>query len=304
MIRSIIAAFLLCLPAPVLGLDFYEERGGWSIAPSDDGCAMSMDYDGDGQTTVLFGKDIDGSLFISVTNYNWSAKRGTTYDITYSLNGKLYGGGKNPGIESSGQKGFVSRVENSFERDFAAGRSLQIYLGEQLIDRLSLSGTAVGVASLNRCVTLLKQEHAAEAKEKAKYADLPNDPFSKATTSSGTAGGTDPTPKQNMGIWVTSNDYPAKAIREKHEGTTRFRLFIDTHGAVQKCETIETSGFPELDEQTCALALRRARFDPARDSSGKNIEGVWESAVRWELPTSLPPRPAPTNCVVGEVCIR
>lgn len=67
MIRSIIAAFLLCLPAPVLGLDFYEERGGWSIVASDDGCAMSMEYEGDGQTTVLLGKDIDGSLFISVT---------------------------------------------------------------------------------------------------------------------------------------------------------------------------------------------------------------------------------------------
>ena len=39
-----------------------------------------------------------------------------------------------------------------------------------------------------------------------------------------------------------------------------------------------------LDEATCELVTRRARFDPAKNNQGRAVAGNYSSAVRWQLP--------------------
>jgi len=91
-------------------------------------------------------------------------------------------------------------------------------------------------------------------------------------------------PRNSPGLWVTTNDYPARDIREGHEGTVRFQLSIDARGRVQNCEIVHSSGYPGLDDATCSNVSHRAHFEPASDSSGDRVAGTWSGTVRWVIP--------------------
>lgn len=79
--------------------------------------------------------------------------------------------------------------------------------------------------------------------------------------------------------WVTSNDYPSRALREERIGVTTFRVAIDDDGSVADCKIISSSGHPDLDQATCANVSRRARFSrPSGDS-----EHSWTDRVIWKM---------------------
>jgi protein TonB len=91
-------------------------------------------------------------------------------------------------------------------------------------------------------------------------------------------------PLGDPGRWATSDDYPARALREERQGTTRFRVTVGAHGRVRNCEIVASSGSPDLDAATCANVARRARFTPATDATGARVSGSYSNAVRWEIP--------------------
>jgi len=90
--------------------------------------------------------------------------------------------------------------------------------------------------------------------------------------------------KANLGSYVSDSDYPAAAIRGEEQGTTRFRLAIGPDGRVANCTVTGTSGSSALDRATCTIMQKRARFTPARDSSGNAVGDSVSSAIRWVLP--------------------
>lgn len=91
-------------------------------------------------------------------------------------------------------------------------------------------------------------------------------------------------PKGRPGDWVTTNDYPSRALREEREGTTGFRLTVDAGGRVTNCEITSSSGSPDLDQATCDNLRRRARFNPATDGEGQPTSGSYSSRTRWVIP--------------------
>ena len=92
------------------------------------------------------------------------------------------------------------------------------------------------------------------------------------------------TPKGRPGDWVTTNDYPSRALREEREGTTGFRLTVGPDGRAQSCEVTSSSGSPDLDSATCDNLRRRARFNPATDGEGNPTTGSYSSRTRWIIP--------------------
>lgn len=84
--------------------------------------------------------------------------------------------------------------------------------------------------------------------------------------------------------WVRFGDYPASALREHQEGTTRFRLDIGIDGRVTGCSITVSSGHRLLDAAACVGVTRRGKFTPATDSTGAAVSGSWSSAVRWTIP--------------------
>ncbi|MCB2049771.1 MAG: energy transducer TonB [Novosphingobium sp.] len=91
-------------------------------------------------------------------------------------------------------------------------------------------------------------------------------------------------PKGRPGLWVTSNDYPTRDIREGNEGTVTFRLLLDASGKPRDCEILRGSGHPGLDAATCDKLIRRASFEPARDGSGERVASSYTGTVRWVIP--------------------
>jgi protein TonB len=91
-------------------------------------------------------------------------------------------------------------------------------------------------------------------------------------------------PKGSPGDWVTTDDYPARALREERAGTTRFHMTVGTNGRPTDCQITSSSGSPDLDEATCTYASRRARFTPATDGDGQPTTGSYNGSVRWVIP--------------------
>jgi TonB family protein len=91
-------------------------------------------------------------------------------------------------------------------------------------------------------------------------------------------------PRGNPGYWVTSNDYPTRALREERTGTVGFRVEVDESGRVASCEIVLSSGSTDLDEATCANVSRRARFSPAISSDGQPMRGSYSNSIRWTIP--------------------
>ncbi|MDZ7893563.1 MAG: energy transducer TonB [Sphingobium sp.] len=84
-------------------------------------------------------------------------------------------------------------------------------------------------------------------------------------------------PRGNPGSWVTTDDYPPRALRENRQGTTGFRLTVGADGRATGCDITSSSGSPDLDQVTCQNLMRRARF-----KSG--AAGSYSSRVVWKIP--------------------
>lgn len=91
-------------------------------------------------------------------------------------------------------------------------------------------------------------------------------------------------PLGRPGQWVTSDDYPAVALRQEREGVTRFRVTVTAEGLVAGCEIVASSGSPDLDAATCRQISRKARFAAASDNQGARVAGSWTSSVKWVIP--------------------
>lgn len=97
-------------------------------------------------------------------------------------------------------------------------------------------------------------------------------------------GWTRATPRGRPADWVTNDDYPSKALRAEEQGLVAFRLDVDALGFVTGCTVLISSGSEVLDETTCRLLPRRARFNPALDAEGKPVPGNWQSGITWAIP--------------------
>ena len=90
--------------------------------------------------------------------------------------------------------------------------------------------------------------------------------------------------KANLASYVSNDDYPASAVRNDEQGTTRFQLTVGPDGRVKDCRVTGSSGSSALDTTTCRLMKSRARFTPARDSDGNAAGDTVSNAIRWVLP--------------------
>ncbi len=84
--------------------------------------------------------------------------------------------------------------------------------------------------------------------------------------------------------WYNFQDYPQKAFDREWQGTTTMAVLIDPAGRVADCSVVKSSGYAELDKQTCWVAMRRVKFSPAIDPNGQRAYGLYRSNVIWSRP--------------------
>lgn len=84
--------------------------------------------------------------------------------------------------------------------------------------------------------------------------------------------------------WVSEADYPSRELRLGQSGAVGFVLAVDAAGRVSGCTVTRSSGYAGLDDVTCRLVSRRARFEPSRDERGLATPGTYQGTVRWQIP--------------------
>lgn len=87
----------------------------------------------------------------------------------------------------------------------------------------------------------------------------------------------------NSGSWVTTYDYPLRALAENREGTVAFTLAINAMGQASDCKITQSSGHADLDAATCLHLMARARFAPARGQDGRAITSEYANRVTWKI---------------------
>jgi hypothetical protein len=169
-------ALLMVAPATAHSR-LWPNSGGWSINQSAEDCSMADTYEGPGATMLVILAQPDGRVVLGVTNYNWSTVEDQRYDLSFRLNGQEFGGGASIGYRDGIRRSFVAGFPGTFLDHIAAGSDLEIYNGETLVDDLSLDGTAEAVATLRRCVAIVRAEQAAAERERRRLEHIPRDPF-------------------------------------------------------------------------------------------------------------------------------
>jgi len=100
-----------------------------------------------------------------------------------------------------------------------------------------------------------------------------------------------PWPRVLLYRLLSSDDYPAEALRAEEEGQVDFRLAVGWNGRVATCTITGSSGSASLDVHTCRLMTARAMFDPARDRRGRPVAGSFNGRITWRLEEPVAPLP-------------
>jgi len=94
--------------------------------------------------------------------------------------------------------------------------------------------------------------------------------------------------------WITNDDYPSRSLLQHHEGMTTVELTVDTGGKIANCTVAVSSGWQELDDATCALLRKRARYAPA-SFAGQPVGYVYHLRFAWLIGSYRPPLPPDTE---------
>ena len=90
--------------------------------------------------------------------------------------------------------------------------------------------------------------------------------------------------KGDLRSLFSGDDYPASAQAAGAEGTARASLTIGPDGRVTGCSITQSAGNSALDQATCNILRRRAKFVPARDSNGNpTSDTISTPAIVWRL---------------------
>ncbi len=242
--------------------------GGWYVTSADQSCGMYAPPARPRAAEVLILKRLDGAIYVQAKNPAWSISPGSEGQILYQIDGRTYRGAQKTASSDNGSdRGLLAAFGTDFENEIRGGSALAIVNNGQMIEQISLSGTAAAFATIASCLDDLKTNGNRNASSVA-----------SVTTS------TSVSPKGDVSQWIRLDDYPRTALRDGHEGTVGFRLAVGSDGKVFGCTITKSSGHSDLDEATCAGMTKRAKFEAAKDSSGNKVAGSYQSRVSWKLP--------------------
>jgi protein TonB len=90
--------------------------------------------------------------------------------------------------------------------------------------------------------------------------------------------------KGSLNSLFTTDDYPAAAQSAGAEGTAQAMITIGPDGRVVACNITRSTGNSSLDQATCNIIRRRAKFIPAHDSNGNPISDTLPTPpITWRL---------------------
>lgn len=96
--------------------------------------------------------------------------------------------------------------------------------------------------------------------------------------------------------WFNSKDNPKTAMRVAERGHVAYTIDVAGDGTPLRCTPEETT---DLDQDVCALVMKRARFLPAKDDQGRPVAGTYEAVASFLMPGKQRPRPDRSKLAVA-----
>ena len=93
-----------------------------------------------------------------------------------------------------------------------------------------------------------------------------------------------PTVRQSRNGEFMTKYYPPTARSRGEQGKVGFQIGVDRDGFLTSCEITQTSGFKNLDRETCDFLVKYAKIKPMRDSDGRAISASQQGYMNWRLP--------------------
>lgn len=94
---------------------------------------------------------------------------------------------------------------------------------------------------------------------------------------------TRPVPSNSKLSWITPQDYPERAVRNRAAGITIARLNISAKGRVEDCVAINPDPQTGFGEAVCKAVTKRAKFRPATDAEGKDVPAPYVVIMRFVI---------------------
>lgn len=146
------------------------------------------------------------------------------------------------------------------------GGSITIQAGRQLNVSIVPTGMAKAIEALGRCESDLLKKWGMDETAQAALAKHP---------------------ERLGGSVFRSEDYPDDLLKRGIQGWVGVVLSVDERGQATDCRAVETSGTPTLDETTCTIMRKRAKFRPALDRQGKPMAALTYWRVNWLIEDSF-----------------
>jgi TonB family protein len=81
----------------------------------------------------------------------------------------------------------------------------------------------------------------------------------------------------------TEADYPAEALAQRMQGSTRYRLQVSQRGLPETCDIERSSGSVALDQATCQVLVSRLRFYPELNAAGRPVASSFAGTITWRM---------------------
>jgi TonB family protein len=170
-------------------------------------------------------------------------------------------------ISFRGQPGIaITNLEPGFIDSFSGSERLRVGAAGKRYGEYRIPASARAVASLRECEAEIMR-------------DWGLDPTVQSALRQRAK------PDKTPARWFDDRDYPSEAVRQGQSGSVLARYSVDVNGRVSDCFIVETSGHALLDRQTCAVLLKRGRYEPAVAADGSVTRSMAAIRIHWRLPT-------------------
>jgi TonB family protein len=235
---------------------------GWSIYRGEAGCAAVHETQ---SRRIVFRQTYNRntSLMLKVNTQRQSRER--TYNAHLTLGGMTYYPPMDWVLYDAQGVVLIATGNADARALFRAGAGrLLVTVDENEYVLEPYPRSMASFAALERCVDS-SPENAAK--------------YTHALDASRSAGVQWVSPRNNPEDWIKNDDYPTEALENQLEGAVGFSMTVDARGRPLECKVTSSSGHAILDEATCRLVQRRAKFR----YNGEEF-GTYSNRVRWVLP--------------------
>lgn len=239
----------------------------WEINYSESQCRLSRAYESDKGSVVLSFADIlAGSTPMTLNLFvpsqaGQSREEGTALISFDPMNATQHPSFVSTGLSGDKKRLLKTTVAVTPDMDLKAVTMLHVKAGA--VDVTFAPGVTAGALTAFRtCTEDLRTRLGLSPEDAALIAE----------------------PAVGQDDWVSSDDYPKEALRERREGTVVLVLTVGTDGQVSECRAAVSSGTALLDATTCTLLSRRGRFKPALGKDGHWMTSHYVWQTNWRLP--------------------